>query len=281
MTTPGEMAEKPRPRTCPVCSSARWAPCPECNGGQGVGERVRSLAADPHREIGTARALCAADRRFVDVRWDSGALSLERWGRLERAPVYHPDHCPCQGLRMACPDCHSARELDEFKRTHGGRPKREQESFKHGDWVRLKAQPDQDGIVTEIRESGAIVVFELSQRTMSRPFDAIALQAWSFMVEHMPSKPGPVVYPHGMGAEPAPECPEVIKPGAVPALSPKARKLKQLEGEIATGILELLTLRQRPPTDETLREVKTLARSVLRANAMFALAKMLPEGLFV
>ena len=139
--------------------------------------------------------------------------------------------------------------------------------IKVGDWVRLKAQPDRDGIVIEIRESGTIVVLELVQRKASRPFDAVALQAWSSAVEHVPVKPGPAVYPHGMGASP-------------PTLSPKARRLKQLEGEIATGILELLIVSQQPPTVETLRDVTAQAKAVVRANAMFALTKLLPEGLF-
>ena len=72
------------------------------------------------------------------------------------------------------------------------------------------------------------------------------------------------------------------EPGKTPApvLSPKARKLQALEAEIAVGVLELLILGQRESTIETLREVATLAKSVVRTNALFALAKLLPEGLF-
>lgn len=171
---------------------------------------------------------------------------------------------------------------DRYARAEDLKHAEPSEPIKVGDWVRLKAQPDQDGIVTEIRESGTIVVFELVQRKASRPFDAVALQAWSFMVEHVPSKPEPTVYPHDMG-------PSVVvnaypgEPGKepAPALSPKARRLKQLEGEIATGILELLIVGQQQPTVETLREVTAQAKVVVRANAMFALTKLLPEGLFV
>lgn len=318
-TPSDQVSEKSRPRTCPVCSSLKWAPCPECKGVE-VGARVRLWRGPAKnalpRQSGKVVSFEGTRDASAVVLWDGelglGAkpeLGTHRLSDLEMAPAYHPEYCPCQGLRMACPDCHSERELDEFKRADGwaappdvhpcgtryaGASVRESDAYdaehgappgqrriKVGDWVRLKTQPDQDGIVTEIRESGAIVVFELVQRKASRPFDAVALQAWSFMVEHVPSKPEPVVYPHGMG-------PSVVVnayPGEpdkepAPALSPKARRIKQLEGEIATGVLELLIVGQRPPTVETLREVTAQAKVVVRANAMFALTKLLPEGLF-